>query len=183
MSEDLVTFTVETEALAGILDGLDYFQVLKIPQAATATEIKNAYHRESRVYHPDRVFHLPDPELKARVNQIYKRVTEAYFVLRDERKRTRYLADINGEFRLLKLRFDELSEQEGKKSMDEEIGKTPNGRKFYGAGLADLQAGRFEAAERNFKMALMYEPGNPKFRDRLDEAAKQIKPKGFAIGK
>jgi DnaJ-class molecular chaperone len=183
MSDDLTIFAVETEALAGILDGLDYYQVLKVPQTATGTEIKNAYHRESRVYHPDRVFHVDDAALKTRVNTIYKRVTEAYFVLRDEKKRARYTADINSEYRLLKLRFDELSEQEGKRSVDEEIGKTPNGRKFYGAGLADLQGGRFESAERNFKMALMYEPGNTKFKDRLDEAQKQIKPKGFAIGK
>jgi curved DNA-binding protein CbpA len=183
VSEDLATFGVEAEALSGILDSLDYFQVLKIPQTATPTEIKNAYHRESRVYHPDRVFHVDDAQLKNRVNQIYKRVTEAYFVLRDERKRTKYLADINGEYRLLKLRYDEIAEQEVKKSMDEEIGKTPNGRKFYGAGLADLQAGRLEAAERNLKMALMYEPQNAKFKDRLEEVQKQIKPKGFSIGK
>lgn len=182
MAADLTTFTIEAEALSQVLDGLDYFQVLKVPQTAGHAEIKSAYYRESRAYHPDRVFHLEDVALKENVNRIYKRVTEAYFVLRDDQKRRKYLADVTGPERAKKLRFDEASEQEQKKAKEEEIGATPNGRKFFGAGMVDLNAGRFDAAERNFKMALMYEPANPRFKEKLEEASKKIKPKGFTIG-
>lgn len=181
LSDDLGIFKIETEALAGILETLDYFQVLKIPQNSSPADIKAAYYRESRMYHPDRVFHLHDEELKFRVNTIYKRVTEAYTVLRSDERRGKYTIDINGPDREKKLRFDEISEQEQKKSKEEEIGTTPNGRKFYGAGLTDLQAGRYEAAERNFKMALMYEPNNKLFKQRLEESAKKIKPKDFTV--
>ena len=38
-----------------------------------------------------------------------------------------------------------------------------------------MTAQRFAAAERNFKMALTYEPNNPNFKAKRDEAGKLIK--------
>jgi hypothetical protein len=43
------------------------------------------------------------------------------------------------------------------------------------AGLSDMAAQRFASAERNFKMALTYEPNNPNFKAKRDEAGKLIK--------
>ena len=57
-------FEIEAQALAQILDELDYFQILKIAQHASPVEIKAAYYRESRAYHPDRYSTLPAGELK-----------------------------------------------------------------------------------------------------------------------
>ncbi|HYQ81254.1 MAG TPA: molecular chaperone DnaJ, partial [Anaeromyxobacteraceae bacterium] len=54
-----------------------------------------------------------------------------------------------------------------KKKIEEQLGQTPNGRKFYAAALTDIQAGRWEAAERNLKSALMYEPQNAKFKEQM----------------
>lgn len=170
MSPELLELTVESEAIAGILDELDYFQILQIPTTAGLAEVKKAYYDESRRFHPDRVFHLDDAELKGRVNRIYKRITEAYSVLRDEVRRGKYLADVSGPERALKLRYDEQSEKELKKARDEEAGATPNGRKLFAAGLAALQAGQLDAAERSFKMALLYEPANERLKARIDEA-------------
>lgn len=176
--QDLTVFAIEVEAVSGILDGLDYYQVLKVPQDAGASEIKLAFHRESRTYHPDRLFHLDDPELKSRVHRIYKRITEAYSVLREPEMRAKYTADIGGPLREQKLRYDEESESERRRAREEEIGATPNGRKFYGAGMVDLEAGRWEAAVRNFKVALMYEPQNQLFHSRLREADAMAKVAG-----
>jgi DnaJ-class molecular chaperone len=168
-------FQIEAQALAHVLDELDYFQVLKIGQNASPPEIKAAYYRESRAYHPDRFSMLPQSELKDTIGRIYKRVNEAYVCLREDVKRTKYLADILGPERQKKLRFVEASEQEMKKEKEQEVGATPQGRKFYMAGLADMAAQRFSAAERNFKMALTYEPNNPNFKAKRDEAGKLIK--------
>src|SRR6266436_4611852 len=52
-------FEIEAQALAQVLDELDYFQVLKIGQNASPPDIKSAYYRESRAYHPDRFSTLP----------------------------------------------------------------------------------------------------------------------------
>jgi DnaJ-class molecular chaperone len=169
------TFEIEAAALAQVLDELDYFQILKIGQGAAVGEIKSAYYRESRAYHPDRFYQLPNADLKESIGRIYKRINEAYVCLRDDEKRTKYLADVSGPERQKKLRFVEASEQEMKKDKEQEIGTTPQGRKFFMAGLSDMAAQRFAAAERNFKMALTYEPNNPNYKAKRDEAGKLIK--------
>jgi DnaJ-class molecular chaperone len=168
-------FQIEAQALAQVLDELDYFQILKIGQNASPGEIKGAYYRESRAYHPDRFSNLPPSEMKEMIGRIYKRINEAYVCLREDVKRTKYLADVLGPERQKKLRFVEASEQEMKKEKEQEVGATPQGRKFYMAGLADMAAQRFAAAERNFKMALTYEPNNANFKAKRDEAGKLIK--------
>jgi hypothetical protein len=43
------------------------------------------------------------------------------------------------------------------------------------AGLADMAAQRFAAAERNFKMALTYEPANANYKAKAVEAGKLVK--------
>jgi DnaJ-class molecular chaperone len=168
-------FEIEAQALAQILEELDYFQILKVGQNATPAEIKNAYYRESRAYHPDRFSTLPPGEMKENIGKIYKRINEAYVCLRDDTRRAKYLGDILGTDRQKKLRFVEASEQEMKKEKEQEVGQTPQGRKFFMAGLADMVAQRFAAAERNFKMALTYEPNNSNFKAKRDEAAKLVK--------
>lgn len=175
---DDAAFDVEVQALVQVLDELDYFQILKVAQTANPSEIKQAYYRESRAYHPDRFFQVADQALKDAVGRIYKRINEAYVILRDDAKRTKYAADISSPERQKKLRFVEASEQELKKDKEQEIGATPQGRKFFQAGLLDLSAQRFSSAERNFKMALTYEPGNANYKARRDEAAKLLKATG-----
>jgi DnaJ-class molecular chaperone len=168
-------FEIEAKALAQVLDELDYFQILKVGQNASPAELKAAYYRESRAYHPDRFYQLPASDLKDAIGRIYKRINEAYVCLRDDTKRVKYLADILGAERQKKLRFVEASEQEMKKEKEQEVGATPQGRKFFMAGLGDMAAQRFASAERNFKMALTYEPNNPNFKAKRDEAAKLVK--------
>src|SRR5215831_7411522 len=165
-------FEIEAQALAQILDELDYFQILKVGQNASPVEIKAAYYRESRAYHPDRFSTLPPGEMKDNIGKIYKRINEAYVCLRDDSKRSKYLGDIVGSERQKKLRFVEASEQELKKEKEQEVGQTPQGRKFFMAGLADMAAQRFASAERNFKMALTYEPNNPNYKSKRDEAGR-----------
>jgi curved DNA-binding protein CbpA len=159
------------------LDQLDYFEVLLLEKSAVPADIKKAFYRESRTYHPDRFFHLEDKVLKDRVNELYKRVTEAYYVLRDDTKRKKYLADIAGPERAQKLRFTEASEAEqkaaAKKEQEEQIGTTPKGRQFYSQAQKDAEAGNWGAAERNLKMALTFEPSNARYKERLAEVSKK----------
>jgi len=164
----------ELERLFLGLDALDYFEVLGVAQGAAPADIKRAFHHLSRTYHPDRFFQSADTGLRAQVHAVYKRVTEAYFVLRDDARRKKYLADVTGPDRPRKLRFDELAEAETKaavkKEVAEQIGTHPKGRQFFQVGVADLEAGRFSAAERNIKLALTYEPSNPLYLQKLEEA-------------
>ena len=174
MGKDL-DLDIETQALSQVLDGLDYFQLLGIEPTAGVAEVKAAYHACSRRYHPDRVFHEDDGELKARVHRIYKRIAEAYHVLRDEERRAKYAENVAGPDREKRLRYDELAEQEIKRAKDELSGTTPMGKKTFAAALADLLAGRLDGAERNLRLAVAYEPQNARFQEKLAETVKARK--------
>lgn len=157
--------------IADGLDGQDYFQLLQVPQSAVAGEIKRSFYRDSRIYHPDRIFHLTDTKVKEDIGAIYRRITEAYYVLRDDAKRKKYLVDINGPERAAKLRYSEASEAElkaeAKKVVEEEFGTTPKGRQLYKTALQEIEGQQWAAAERNLKSALMYESSNVKFKEKL----------------
>ena len=61
----------------------DYYRVLGVPRDAPVGDIKKAYRRLARKYHPD-VSHEPDAEAR------FKEVSEAYEVLQDPEKRRAY---------------------------------------------------------------------------------------------
>lgn len=167
-------FFATVEILASTLDSLDYFRLFGLETKATPREVKDAYYRESRLYHPDRFHQLPDEELKARVTAIFKRITEAYVVLRDDAKRAKYIADLASAERSQKLRYTEASEAEQKaeqrKAVVEQIGTTPKGRDCYKLGMKEFDAKRYDGAMRQFKMALMYEPANEKYKEKFKES-------------
>jgi DnaJ-class molecular chaperone len=178
-------FLIEAETLATVLDQLDYYAVLKVPRTASPGEIKKAYYRESRVFHPDRFAAHPSAELREMVGRIYRRVNEAYTVLRDDRKRARYFSDVSGPDRAKKLRFTEAEEaavkEEAKRKVEEQFGQTANGRRFYASALTEMQGSRWETAARALRSALMYEPQNQKFKDILAQVEKELdrsRPKG-----
>ena len=175
-----VEFIMEVEARAAALDAMDYFEVLGLPRDAGADAVKAAYYRESRAYHPDRYAALPSPELRELIGRIYRRINEAYTVLREDAKRQRYLGDVSGPDRAKKLRFTEVDEaavkDEKKKKLEEQYGQTPNGRKLYATALKEAEAKRWDAAERAIKSALMYEPANARFKELLAQVERS-KPK------
>ncbi len=64
----------------------DYYELLGLKRDATEKEIKSAYRRLARKWHPDL---RPESEKKEAAEQ-FKRVNEAYEVLKDPEKRARY---------------------------------------------------------------------------------------------
>ena len=62
----------------------DYYEVLGIQKGASEDEIKKAYKKKAREYHPD--LHPDDPSCEEKM----KEVNEAHEVLSDPEKRQRY---------------------------------------------------------------------------------------------
>jgi DnaJ-class molecular chaperone len=170
-------FWPQLKQLAATIDGLDYFQILNLDQQASAAQIKTSYYAMARSLHPDKFYHLPDEELKAAVHKIYKRITEAHTILKDEAKRLKYRADVTGPERNKKLRFNEESEQETKKQAAEaaKVAKTPKGDQLYKAALVDMTNKKWDAAFKNIQTALLFEGGNQALKDLLAEIDKKRK--------
>src|SRR5262245_26982033 len=62
----------------------DYYEVLGIPRNASEADVKKAYRKLARQYHPDR--NPGDKTAEAK----FKEVQEAYSILGDKQKRTQY---------------------------------------------------------------------------------------------
>ncbi len=170
-------FWPQLKQLAASIDGLDYFQILNIPQVATGAQVKTSYYGLARALHPDKFFQIPDDALKDAINKIYKRVTEAYTILKDEAKRIKYLKDITGPERMKKLRFTEESEAEQKEQQKAaaKVAKTPKGDQLYNTAVVDMKNGRWEAAFKALQSATLFEPGNAELKRLMQEADKKRK--------
>ena len=65
-------------------DKRDYYEVLGVSKGATDDEIKKAYRKLARKYHPD--LNKDNPEAAEK----FKEIGEAYEVLSDSEKRSRF---------------------------------------------------------------------------------------------
>lgn len=71
----------------------DYYELLGVTKSASDDEIKKAYRKLAKKYHPD-----ANPDNKAEAEKKFKEVSEAYEVLSDKQKRSNYdnYGDPNG---------------------------------------------------------------------------------------
>ena len=63
----------------------DYYQVLGVGEAASADEIKKIYRKLAVKYHPDK-----NPDNPKQAEARFKEISEAYYVLSDEKRRAQY---------------------------------------------------------------------------------------------
>lgn len=171
-------WAAEAKQIARSIDSLDYFEVLGVPMDAALADLKERYHSLQRNYHPDTFYGSPDSELKVAVMRISKRVAEAWVVLRDAEKRTKYMRDVTGPERMSKLRYTEQSEQEARREKDEELGKTVQGRQLVQKALAAAKGGDLAGAVRDLKMALLFEKNNELLKKKLTDLEAELKAKG-----
>jgi DnaJ-class molecular chaperone len=160
----------EIIALARIVNELDYYQLMHVERGVNRTELKRAYYATSRVFHPDSNRHLDD-ELRNAVSQISKRVSEAYTVLRNPRRREAYdrQLDAGGD-----MRQPLAQTRKASAAQLDDAATTPQGRQYWTLAQADLARGDQTSAARNLQTALTFEPGNTAIRNAL-EAAKRAR--------
>ena len=169
----------EIRALARLLGELDYYQLLHLRRDAGSADVKRAYHATTRIFHPDANRGL-EPELQEAVREIAKRISEAYSVLRDPRRRRAYdlrLSESGG----IRIQLSEASAEAGRRDTSERDGRTPEGRRYYKMAQRDLARRDFAAAARNLQTALTFEPNNASFKEQLAAARAQIPSDGYQI--
>ena len=157
----------EVRALAGLVDDLDYYQLLEIPRDAPASAVRRAYHDATRRLHPDANRRLPEAE-RSCLEGVARRVSEAYQVLRDGRRRKAYDAQLAAGAGA-RIQLAEAEAQAEREALEHHLGRTPNGRRFFNLARADIDRSELAGAQRNLRMALTFEPDNAYFRKKLEE--------------
>lgn len=158
--------TAEIRALSKIIDELDYYKVLRLQPSAGSAEIRRAYHATSRHFHPD-VRRRLDESLEAECARISKRVTEAYCVLRDPRRRQAYDAKLSRN-EGLRIQLAEARAAHQRESVLVRQGRTAQGRDLYRKATEAMADENWPAALQNLQLALTFESDNTFFQDQLD---------------
>lgn len=141
------------------LDRLDYYEILGVEKSCDEATLKRQFYARSKRYHPDRYAYLNDPTLHTLVTQVYKRIAEAYNVLKDPHTRKLYDRGL-AEDRNANLRYDPQAAEKKAKPFD---GGTGPGAKYYKLAQQALLSRNVGAARNNIKLALAMEPHNEHF--------------------
>jgi len=86
---------LKVEALLALFNRIttgkeDHYKILGIKDNADESEIKSAYFRLAKQYHPDRISNAPDPEIKEKANFVFAAINKAYDTLSDPLRRQGY---------------------------------------------------------------------------------------------
>lgn len=162
----------------GRLDRLDYYTLLGLELSASGDEVKVAFRKFARRYHPDKF--SGKPEKLERSTRIYRRGSEAYRVLTDPVARRAYDQGLReGRVRLSTDDRDKAEQAERRaraptRNQGPPI-RSPQALAFYRKAGEDGERGEWREAWRAMKKAIDLEPNNEFLRARLSRIEDQIR--------
>ncbi len=155
---------------------IDFYGILDVEKKATHNEIKQAYYRVAKVFHPDRHFSLPSEALKNKLHAIFSQITEAYRILSDTTMRSQYDQSLSikpakiekSNVEIARLRFSEGKEAIKNKDFAhaaELFGQATYLDSsmpiyYFHMGLAYEKLEKFREAEKALRHALKLDPYN-----------------------
>lgn len=152
----------------------DYFQIFNLPRNANSVQIRDAYFKLTQQYHPDKYYSTVDKAARDKITIVFKRMNEAYMVLKDSQKRARYEKAISGPEREKNLRFSLADETDRGPANPEDQAQTPNGKKYLKLALAAQKSKQWRIVEQNIKFALGFEPNNDSMKKMMEQAKVEI---------
>ncbi len=171
-------FAERIEKLYREYKSLDYYRVLEVGKEASVAEIKRAYHRMAKEFHPDRYLHIRSDSLREKLHSIFSYINEAYRELTSPRNFSRGTSvSKESETRhaynksLAKARFVEGRRSFGRGEyeqaatlfgqavyLDESVAEY-----HYSYGMALLRKNEMKPAEESIKKAAHLDPDNSKY--------------------
>lgn len=149
--------------------GRNFYEILCVEPNATQQEIQKAFFHESRGFHPDRFFHLQDDSAKRLLYNIYKRMTEAYYVLRDQTRRREYdswLATKQNQTAAVDITGDPDVRDALRKAV--RACTDPRTRAFLKTIMTAGSNGDFRGAQAALRSAISFEAGNSDFQSAVE---------------
>jgi len=188
----------EIEEMHNKYEGLGYYGVLGVKNLAAIHEIKSAYYKAAKKYHPDMHFHLEDDVLKGKLNDIFTYVYEAYATLSNPQSRKEYdkitalkPAKLISQSDKARALFEEGNIQLRKNNYPEAELLFGQAAYFDGTiheyhyyyGLTLMKLNKFKHAEKAINRALKFDPKNAGYLAKLGfvylELNLPIKAKAF----
>jgi DnaJ-class molecular chaperone len=171
---------LEIAKIAQQIDKLDYYQILNVQRNANTQGIKEAFYKRSRQFHPDRYFNVGNEDFRQDVNKIYKRISEAYAILRNDRDRESYTLLIGGPKREENLRYMKKVEDTRGQSEEYDGGNGP-GKRYYLMAAKAFKNLDYNSAKINLQLALSMEDDNENFQSLMTQIDEIIAQRGNRV--
>jgi curved DNA-binding protein CbpA len=141
------------------LPGQDHYQVLGVTVAVTSAELKKAYFRLAKSYHPDRHFDATMADLKSKLEALFDRIHKAYMVLGDQMKRAEYdMAAKTKAHGPATKAADEFVKKRAAGSQEEDKEKVARAADQFNNGMREFKAGNYWGAVEAFTWATRLDP-------------------------
>ncbi len=164
----------EIETIHELLPELTHYHLLGLKYGCAQDEVDVAFRNESRRLHPDRVSAGATPELKAKANDVYKAINEAYRLLRDPDARLAYDQQMTSG----PGKEDEDSRRTAESVRDPaKAARTPKGEKYWKMALQCWEARDFTGCKMQIQFALTFEPDNEVFKEWMVKAQSGLENK------
>ncbi|UCG94412.1 MAG: DnaJ domain-containing protein [Candidatus Aerophobus sp.] len=192
----------EVIAMSAQLSTMDYYQILNVPENSSTYQIKLAYFRLAREYHPDCFSKDLPSDIRGKIEDVFGHITKAYETLSDEKKKQDYDSkrevspDLSGKelekeadikYRQGRTLYNQERYEEALKLLEEAVRLKKNKAVYFLVlGKTKSKVPPFhKKAEEDFQKAIILEPSNPecyvglgtyyKEEGFLDKAKKQFK--------
>ncbi|MCX7770805.1 MAG: DnaJ domain-containing protein [Proteobacteria bacterium] len=131
------------------LENKNYYEILEVSRKATADEIKKAYLRLVKSYHPDKFEHLPlGKDIMQKVSHIFQKIQIAYDTLSDPSARASY---------------DEALSAPDLKEMIDKTEAIVNAEIAFKKGEILLKKRKYNEAEKFFREAVLLNDKEPEY--------------------
>ncbi|HYO90507.1 MAG TPA: DnaJ domain-containing protein [Pyrinomonadaceae bacterium] len=149
----------------------DYYQVLGVRRSASVGEIKSAYHKLAKRFHPDRFHRDADETLHARVGEAFAHIAQSYETLKEKQSRAAYDLKLSQQSTTTTTQAESASSQpSGGRSATSGEGSVDTAtllrkaEENFQLGMLALNKGRPMAAISSFGEAARLSPRNARYR-------------------
>ena len=151
------------------LAGRNHYEMLGVARNASAQEIKKAYFRHAKLYHPDRHFDPEMSDMKEKLEALFAGIHEAYETLSSQSQRDQY----DGVLASGERRAGAAEPAQQEKPSNREIAATQ-----FREGKMRYKVQNFWGAEESLRWAIRLEPENAEYNFHLGLALSRIPRRG-----
>ncbi len=161
----------------------DPYKVLGVSPSASDEEIKQAYRKLAKQYHPDKYVNNPLSDL---ATEKMKEINEAYDIILNDRKKEKRdsrqsaaggegggAGSRQGRFNQIRQMINGGNFSAAEKALSEVPSTDRNGEWYYLMGVVVYQKGWLEDAYNYFETACRMEPGNMEYRSLYNRIQQQ----------